>query len=180
MGMPGSLEAYYQEAGRAGRAKGSKAHCIVIYGEGDEATTQRMVDPRISIEESKRIMGEQPRGYRSDAANELWFHHNSYPGAEEERKRIAQVIQEIGGASKSGRVTLGFGTDDTEKKLRERAIFRLLQVGLVEDYTVDFGSGKYEVDARPFSPDVANPYLCATLSARPSTGHVRVSGCKQW
>ena len=155
MGMPGSLEAYYQEAGRAGRAKGSKAHCIVIYGEGDEATTQRMVDPRISIEESKRIMGEQPRGYRSDAANELWFHHNSYPGAEEERKRIAQVIQEIGGASKSGRVTLGFGTDDTEKKLRERAIFRLLQVGLVEDYTEDFGSGKYEVDARPFSPDVA-------------------------
>ncbi len=155
MGMPGSLEAYYQEAGRAGRAKGSTAHCIVIYGEGDEATTQRMVDPRISIEESKRIMGEQPRGYRSDAANELWFHHNSYPGAEEERKRISQVIKEIGGASKSGRVTLGFGADDTEKKLRERAIFRLLQVGLVEDYTVDFGSGKYEVDARPFSPEVA-------------------------
>ncbi|MEI7614296.1 MAG: DEAD/DEAH box helicase [Betaproteobacteria bacterium] len=155
MGMPGSLEAYYQEAGRAGRAKGSKAHCIVIYGEGDEASTQRMVDPRISIEESKRIMGEQPRGYRSDAANELWFHHNSYPGAEEEQKRIAQVIKEIGGASKSGRVTLVFGTDDTEKKLRERAIFRLLQVGLVEDYTVDFGSGKYEVDARPFIPEVA-------------------------
>jgi ATP-dependent DNA helicase RecQ len=40
---PGSLEAYYQEAGRAGR-DGDPAHCLLFFGRGDLATQRRLAE----------------------------------------------------------------------------------------------------------------------------------------
>ena len=41
--MPKSVEAYYQEAGRAGR-DGEKAHCILLYGGGDVSTARFLIE----------------------------------------------------------------------------------------------------------------------------------------
>lgn len=41
--LPGSLEAYYQEAGRAGR-DGGAADCVLLHAEGDEATQSFFID----------------------------------------------------------------------------------------------------------------------------------------
>jgi ATP-dependent DNA helicase RecQ len=40
---PGSLEAYYQEAGRAGR-DGEPGHCLLLFGAGDLMTQRRIAD----------------------------------------------------------------------------------------------------------------------------------------
>ena len=40
-GAPGSVEAYYQEAGRAGR-DGEPAHCLLLFGPGDLMTQRRL------------------------------------------------------------------------------------------------------------------------------------------
>ncbi len=44
---PGSLEAYYQEAGRAGR-DGEPARCLLFFGRGDLATQRRLAESRTS------------------------------------------------------------------------------------------------------------------------------------
>lgn len=41
--MPKSMEAYYQEAGRAGR-DGEKADCILLYADGDVTTARRLIE----------------------------------------------------------------------------------------------------------------------------------------
>jgi len=48
-GAPGSLEAYYQEAGRAGR-DGDPATCVMYFGEEDLATQRRLTTPGAGVE----------------------------------------------------------------------------------------------------------------------------------
>ena len=47
--MPKNMEAYYQEAGRAGR-DGAKAQCLMLYGPGDVHTAEFLINS--SVEES--------------------------------------------------------------------------------------------------------------------------------
>jgi ATP-dependent DNA helicase RecQ len=51
--LPGSLEAYYQEAGRAGR-DGGQARCVALFGKGDRTIHDRFVATAYPNEKSLR------------------------------------------------------------------------------------------------------------------------------
>ena len=58
--MPKSIEAYYQETGRAGR-DGLPADAWMIYGLADVVQQRRLIDQSPSGEEHKRVVGREAR-----------------------------------------------------------------------------------------------------------------------
>ena len=47
--MPGSLEAYYQEAGRAGR-DGESSECLLLWNDGDIGTCRFFIEQEVENE----------------------------------------------------------------------------------------------------------------------------------
>ena len=60
--MPKSLEAYYQEAGRAGR-DGSAADCILLYGPGDVTTAKFLI---LNSSENEALTDEQRQAVQAE------------------------------------------------------------------------------------------------------------------
>ena len=163
--IPHSLEAYYQEAGRAGRdeklrEKGAteKAYCYIIFSD-DRAEEARMaLDTSLDISKSKNAM-QMALNSRDggDVHRLLFLHNNAYKGRDEEvyasYEMLKQFIYPQLGKMSVGQThsfPIGFGFDGKRAEL-EKSLYRMSIIGLVQDYIVDFGRKQFEVTitARP-------------------------------
>ncbi len=148
-GLPDSIESFYQEAGRAGRDR-SKARCSIVVSNDDAARTLRLLDPTTDIATIARIVEETPRRDADDIVRALWFHVQSFRGTAAEMADAAEVMTRIGALDGRRRVNISWrdyakDSEDASRQRLEKALHRLIILGAVSDYTVDYGSREFGV-----------------------------------
>ncbi|MFX1562889.1 MAG: helicase-related protein, partial [Promethearchaeota archaeon] len=135
-GIPPSIEAFYQEAGRAGRDR-ERAECLLLFTVSNRDRAEHVLHPSTPIE---TIIEERKAARKSDTEDDvtrsLFFHTKAFAGIEEELSAIRVVIRKLGSIKERRRVNITFGQEDT--KVWEKAIHRLIVLGIVEDYTIRY------------------------------------------
>ena len=148
LGLPGSIESFYQQAGRAGRDR-EKARNILILSNDNKDRTTRLLDPGSTTDELKRIMKQEvTKATADDVTRQFYFHLNSFPGVEDELEDIDNVMSQIENIGKEGWVNVVCKSNDSKKREDdpnkreqdrekfEKAIYRLVLLGVIDDYTV--------------------------------------------
>jgi len=152
-GMPMSLESFYQEAGRAGRDR-KPALSSVVFCEYDATRSDKLLDLDLELDALQERFKEvaRDRNTGDDVTRALWFHLQAFAGAGQEVDDAGRLIDAFGDLSSSQRLDRPF-EDDGDRKRQEKAIYRLLKLGVIRDYEIDFGGKKFVIHVKPFDLD---------------------------
>ncbi|MCX7819853.1 MAG: RecQ family ATP-dependent DNA helicase [Kiritimatiellae bacterium] len=175
--MPQSVEGFYQEAGRAGRnGQHGYARCIVLYSDDNWETGVQILSERDHTKANFRLETVD-WDYRGDLMVQLWLLLNSYKGREQETANAVQMWRFLHasvaglpvGAINLARVPFGaMGSRDAT----EKAIFRLVLLGAVEDYTVDWPQQIFEVSVRHAGVETVRQHLAQYIGKYKFPQHV--------
>ncbi len=150
-GMPGSLEAYYQEVGRAARDTNT-AYAYLILSDDFAPMNREILNPAetnveaIAEKEKKKKKGE--KWVDDDISRFLYFHTKTFKGVEDEIRAAKRILADCGHQNfKNGQWWVPFKNND--KSTRERAVYRFNLLGVFESYSIDYsfnGDGCFVID----------------------------------
>ena len=173
-GLPGSIEAYYQEVGRAGRDK-ERAECLLIWNEQDRERSDRLTITDGNLEDVRRELSTIRRSDNDSITQQLYFLLNSFKGVDEEVTEVERLVDDSEFLPNLGNrrvIELAKGTNPEAAK-RERALYRLMLLGVVEDYLVE---SAFVVNlARISSSGIADALLGFVNRTDPGSQHLSVN-----
>ena len=137
-----------------------------MFSEYDEGRSDALLDPDLNLPDLRERLAPEDRNKttRDDITRALWFHLEGFYGAEGEVEDVERRLDEIGSLSSRRTVELPFDKDG-ERKRKEKALYRLLRIGVISDYEVDFGAGKFTVTVEPFDFEHCKRRLLDCVSA---------------
>lgn len=177
--LPRSLEEFYQQAGRAGRDR-REARCLVFFSDDQPLLADELLDTgRTTLEEIQEKAGRATRRSQGDAIRNTWFLTNNFLGREKEQAILVHVLNKIVLASWDGEKTervlidapfnalpdalIGTNQFTDRAAALEKALYRLLMVGAIYDYTKNYSAKKFEIELRGILPHVIYDSLRAYL-----------------
>jgi ATP-dependent DNA helicase RecQ len=148
--LPPSVEAYYQEAGRAGRDR-EHSECFIIYSCSEDRKNNALLDLNTPLEEIKNICN-QP-GKWDDIRSLFHFHISSFKGKKDEFEIIKGVLAKINDLnkeyqpfkSKFNNINIDRNDDNDTFKAIQKAIFRLTAIGVITNYGIDYASNEFSL-----------------------------------
>lgn len=154
-GISGSLESYYQEAGRAARDKRTAYAYIILSDDFPELNRQILNPSETSVEAIDVVEKSKGDWKGDDVSRSLFFHTSSFDGIAAEIQRVKDVLDQCNpGTWRNQRFHVPFaGSRKTEI---EKAVYRLQLLGFFRGYSVDYrayGSGTFVIEANKFDRD---------------------------
>ncbi len=152
-GIPGSLESLYQEAGRAGRAKRlfiqNKAKCYILFSKETDKTQLEKVwnlnTSRIELlklSESKNLLNQ-------DVKRQLYFLQDNFTPIDKQLQEIKNIYYELSSSISKSINCRNLPKNKflkTDIKYIEKILYRLYQLGIITDWTIDYNSENLETD----------------------------------
>lgn len=150
-GLPWSIEAFYQEAGRAGRDDvHNESECYILYSnDSPRAKVEKLFARGTSINEVRESSEEL--GGDLGTLSYLWSKDRE--DIEVEVQAIKAVFKRLmAERNNSGTATIGFDLvktlPDVKQGIRigtQDVLYKLALLGIVEDWTIDYRTKTYEV-----------------------------------
>ena len=168
-GLPGSIESFYQEAGRAGRDR-ETSFCGIIYCQSKPENAKSFMDRQKKVQTLRTETSKVNWPTRGDLENQLYFHLTSWGDIKTERGWVDKILHEVKDKTLDQTVEVSienfipldpvtgkekvdkFGKKVTEsdESHKERAITRLQRLGFVVDYTKQ-GKKSFRISTSSFN-----------------------------
>lgn len=146
-GMPGSLESYYQEVGRAARDR-NVAYAYLILSDDFPELNEELLDPTRTPVTEMRGKDESAKGKWNgdDVSRVVFFHASTFEGVRDELAVAGRVLDACERTNyRGGQWYVGFS--QKQKEGYERAIYRFILLGVFQDYAIDYhyGGGEFVI-----------------------------------
>lgn len=143
--LSSGIESWYQEIGRAGRDN-ERSHIVLLVDPPNAACQQELKKNGAPMIPKCTSYNNCPHGRESlcDYGKQHMFIRRSYPGIESDAVSALRVLDKLITARETnGDEIVSFSTSNDNLSHSELAIYRLMILGLVDDYTITYQSKPY-------------------------------------